>query len=126
MREPKGKRLRLTCGYHGWSYSLDGDLKAIKDPEDFDDFDFSCRNLKGIRCECFGKLIFVNFDDDAVPLLEWLGPVAREWEEFQFDKCRLRLKLQLENCHGGEYRGIPCPQCTSCYSRPATGPPTER
>ena len=24
VTEPKGKRLRLTCKYHGWSYSLDG------------------------------------------------------------------------------------------------------
>ena len=43
VTEPKGKRLRLTCKYHGWSYSLDGDLKAIRDPEDFRDLDFSCR-----------------------------------------------------------------------------------
>ena len=24
VTEPQGKRLRLTCKYHGWSYSLDG------------------------------------------------------------------------------------------------------
>ena len=100
VREPRGKRLRLTCSYHGWSYSLDGDLKAIKDPQDFGDFDFSCRNLKGIRCERFGNLIFVNFDHSAVPLLEWLGPIATEWEEFQFDKCRLSARYSFDlNCN---------------------------
>ena len=87
VTEPKGKRLRLTCKYHGWSYSLDGDLKAIRDPEDFRDLDFSCRSLSGIRCETFGKFIFVNFDPDAISLLDWLGPIADEWREFQFDQC---------------------------------------
>jgi len=96
VTEPKGKRLRLTCKYHGWSYSLDGELKAIKDPEDFRDLDFSCRSLAGIRCETFGKFIFVNFDDAAVSLLDWLGPIADEWREFQFDQCRLSARHSFD------------------------------
>ena len=85
----RGKRPSLTCKYHGWSYSLTGELISIRDQEDFRDFDFSCRGLKSIRCERFGNLIFVNFDPAASTLLEWLGPVADEWQEFQFDQCRL-------------------------------------
>ena len=72
VTEPKGKRLRLTSKYHGWSYSLDGELKAIKDPEDFRDLDFSCRSLRSVRCETFGKFIFVNFDSEAISLLDCL------------------------------------------------------
>ena len=96
VTEPKGKRLRLTCKYHGWSYSLNGELKAIKDPEDFRDLDFSCRSLADIRCETFGKFIFVNFDPDAVSLLDWLGPIADEWREFQFDQCRLSARHSFD------------------------------
>lgn len=84
-----GKRPRLTCQYHGWSYSHDGALLAVRDPEDFRGLDFSCRGLTKIRCERFGNLIFVNFDDQAPSLLDWLGPIAQEWQEFQFDRCRL-------------------------------------
>ena len=40
----------------------------------------------------FGKLIFINFDDDAPSLLDYLGPLAKEWEEFQFDQCRLAAR----------------------------------
>ena len=89
VTEVSGKRPRLTCKYHGWSYSHDGDLLAIRDAEDFRGLDFSCRGLTKIRCERFGNLIFVNFDDEAPTLLQWLGPIADEWQEFQFDKCRL-------------------------------------
>ena len=92
ITEEFGKKPRLTCKYHGWSYSHDGELMAIRDPEDFRALDFSCRGLKSVRCELFGNLIFVNFDDRAVSLLEWLGPIADEWQEFQFDKCRLAAR----------------------------------
>ncbi len=92
VTDAKGKRPRLTCRYHGWSYGLDGRLVAIRDPEDFRNFDFACRGLRGIRCERFGNLIFVNFDDDAPTLLDWLGPIAGEWQEFQFDRCRLAAR----------------------------------
>ncbi|HET6471265.1 MAG TPA: aromatic ring-hydroxylating dioxygenase subunit alpha [Pseudomonadales bacterium] len=92
VTDSSGKRPRLTCRYHGWSYALDGRLLAIRDPEDFRGLDFSCRGLAPVRCERFGNLIFVNFDADAPTLLEWLGPIAQEWEEFRFDRCRLAAR----------------------------------
>lgn len=49
----------------------------------------SCRSLRKVRCERFGNLVFVNFDPAAPTLLDWLGPIAGEWEEFQFGNCRL-------------------------------------
>ena len=95
-----GKKPRLTCPYHGWSYGLDGQLVAIRNPEDFRDFDYRSHGLSGIRCERFGKLIFINFDRNAPALIDWLGAVAPEWEEFQFDKCRLAARHVFElNCN---------------------------
>ncbi len=92
VTEPSGRRALLTCRYHGWTYSQNGDLLSINDPEDFRDLDMSCLSLIKVRCERFGKLIFVNFDDAAPSLLEWLGPIADEWKEFQFDTCRLSAR----------------------------------
>jgi phenylpropionate dioxygenase-like ring-hydroxylating dioxygenase large terminal subunit len=92
VTEKSGRKKRLTCAYHGWSYNHNGDLVAIRDPEDFSDLDLSCRGLKPVRCERFGNLIFVNFDEKAVSLLDWLGPIAEEWEEFQFQNCRLAAR----------------------------------
>jgi phenylpropionate dioxygenase-like ring-hydroxylating dioxygenase large terminal subunit len=100
VTDQSGVRARLTCRYHGWSYGLKGELIAIRDPEDFRNLDFSCRGLRSIRCERFGNLIFVNFDDAAPSLLEWLGPVADEWQEFRFDKCRLAARHIFDlNCN---------------------------
>ncbi len=91
-----GQSRRLTCTYHGWSYNHDGELLGMRDPEDFRNLDKRCRGLQAVRCERFGNLIFVNFDTEAPTLLEWLGPIAAEWEEFQFDKCRLAARAIFE------------------------------
>jgi phenylpropionate dioxygenase-like ring-hydroxylating dioxygenase large terminal subunit len=92
VTESSGRKVRLTCKYHGWSYDHEGELRSIRDPEDFKDLDFSHRSLSKVRCEQFGNLIFVNFDDDAPSLHDYLGPIADEWREFQFDKCRLAAR----------------------------------
>ncbi len=92
VTEEKGRKMRLTCRYHGWTYTHQGELISVRDPEDFSDLDFSCRGLQKVRCERFGNLIFVNFDPAAQSLLDYLGPIADEWKEFQFDKCRLAAR----------------------------------
>jgi phenylpropionate dioxygenase-like ring-hydroxylating dioxygenase large terminal subunit len=92
VTDRSGSKKRFACPYHGWAYSRAGDLVAIRDPEDFQGLDFSTRGLKAIRCERFGNLVFVNFDPQAMTLHDWLGPIADEWQEFQFENCRLAAR----------------------------------
>ncbi len=92
VTEASGRRPLLTCKYHGWTYGHDGALLAVPGEEDYRNLDKTCLSLIGVRCEMFGRLIFVNFDDAAPSLLEWLGPVADDWKEFQFDTCRLAAR----------------------------------
>jgi len=95
--EERGKSARLMCGYHNWTYKTDGSLVGVPEKHDFPaDFDMNCRGLIPVRCEMFGNLIFVNFDSNAVSLIEWLGPVAREWEEFQFGNIRLAARHSFD------------------------------
>jgi Rieske 2Fe-2S family protein len=58
-----GHDARLTCRYHGWTYGLDGSLKAAARVPD--DFDKSKWGLKRLRVAVFAGLIFVSFDEDA-------------------------------------------------------------
>jgi len=100
VTEESGRRPLLTCKYHGWSYSHEGDLIAVPGEEDYSDLDKSCLSLIKVRCELFGKFVFVNFDERGPSLLEWLGPVADDWREFQFDKCRLSARHVFDlNCN---------------------------
>lgn len=84
-----GEARGFVCPYHGWSYTLDGKLTAVRDKRDFVDLDFNCRSLIPVRAEQLGNLIFLNEDPDAQPLMEHLGPLAGELEQFQLDTLRL-------------------------------------
>jgi phenylpropionate dioxygenase-like ring-hydroxylating dioxygenase large terminal subunit len=68
----------LVCGYHGWSYALDGKLVAIPQAKDFGELDRSCLGLKPVRCEAWGTFLFVNLDPRAEPLPEALGVVGED------------------------------------------------
>ena len=101
VTEDFGKSSRLMCGYHNWTYKTDGSLVGVPERQDFPkDFDMSCRGLIPVRCEMLGNVIFVNFDDDAMTLTEWMGPLLDEWDEFAFDRIRLASRYSFElNCN---------------------------
>ena len=89
VRENSGQSRGFVCGYHGWSYTLEGELTAIRDKRDFVDFDFACRALIPVRCETLGNWIFINEDPEAAPLTTSLGPVADELAQFQPENLML-------------------------------------
>jgi phenylpropionate dioxygenase-like ring-hydroxylating dioxygenase large terminal subunit len=97
----RGKSARLMCGYHNWTYKTDGTLVGVPERQDFPpDFDLSCRSLLPVRCERLGQVIFVNFDEGAMPLKQWMGPLWDEWAEFAFDRIRLAARHSFDlNCN---------------------------
>ena len=68
----------LVCGYHGWTYALDGKLVGIPQAKDFGELDRSCLGLKPVRCERWGTFVFVNLDPQAEPLRDALGVVGED------------------------------------------------
>ena len=100
VTELAGEARGFVCGYHGWSYTLDGKLTAVRDKRDFVDLDFSCRSLVSVRCELLGSLIFINEDPEAQPLLDHIGPMAKELEQYGLENLRLVDSRSYEvNCN---------------------------
>lgn len=88
VKECRGKVPGLVCGYHGWTYSLDGKLVGLRDKRDFVGLDMADYPLVPVRCEQFGNWIFLNEDPDAEPLLQHLGPIPGYLEQIQPDQVR--------------------------------------
>ena len=78
----------FTCGYHGWAYDLEGNLKGVRDRRDFPDLEFSCLGLVSVRCERLGCWVFINEDPKAESLSDSLGPVTQQWHQFDPDSIR--------------------------------------
>ncbi len=60
----------ITCPYHAWAYAPDGSLRSARNCEHVQGFDKSDFGLKPVRVEEFCNLVFVNLDEDAMPLAE--------------------------------------------------------
>ena len=88
VHEECGEARGFVCPYHGWAYTLDGRLTAIRDKRDFTEFDFAEQTLVSVRCESLGNLIFVNEDPEAKDLKSSLGPMADELDQYQLGKLR--------------------------------------
>ena len=74
----------LRCGYHGWTYSLDGRLIGTPDVEGVEFFDRSTMGMVPLRVETWEQFIFVNFDAQAEPLAAFLGRIPQQTHGFQF------------------------------------------
>ena len=65
-----GNRKTLQCGYHGWTYDLDGRLRRAPGcgfEEQFDKTEFS---LVAVAVDTWNEFVFVNPDPHAAPLRE--------------------------------------------------------
>ena len=81
LKEKEGCAKSLSCQYHGWTYSLTGQLIGVPDEDSFQDLKKEQHSLVGLRCELWGGFVFINFDQNAPDLIEWLGPIAKRYTE---------------------------------------------
>ncbi|MSQ52107.1 MAG: aromatic ring-hydroxylating dioxygenase subunit alpha [Betaproteobacteria bacterium] len=74
-REPEGNARSYTCFYHGWSYNLDGELDGVPGADAYPkSFNRAEYGLAGVpRVDSYRGFVFLNFDKNAVTLLEYLG-----------------------------------------------------
>ena len=84
-----GSRKVFRCGYHGWTYGLDGGLISAAEfggVESFDPKDFS---LRPVRVAEWSNRIFVNLDDSAEPLAVALGALSEQATRYPFPEMKL-------------------------------------
>jgi phenylpropionate dioxygenase-like ring-hydroxylating dioxygenase large terminal subunit len=80
----------ITCPYHGWSYDLDGRLRAVPDSDRFSQgIDRDVLSLKPVKVELWAGLVWINMDPDAASLAEFLGPVQARLAPYHFERMWL-------------------------------------
>jgi choline monooxygenase len=84
-----GSRKLFRCGYHGWTYDLQGALISATEMEGVEGFRAEDFALMSVRVEEWFHFIFVNLDRDARPLPEVLSELPRQAEKFPFSGMKL-------------------------------------
>lgn len=87
----------MRCRYHSWSYAPEGNLIGAPDMEDTLDFDKSKFGLVPIRLEVWGGFMFINFDNDAIALKDFLGDLIPNTQSYNLDDmvCVRRKTYEL-------------------------------
>src|ERR1043166_6815065 len=94
MTEPEGSAPHLRCPYHGWTYSLAGELKGTPDFAGVCEFERENNGLVPVQVAEWENWVFVDLSRAAKPLDQFLGSNLIE---------QVR-PLQLHNLHWLERR----------------------
>jgi choline monooxygenase len=104
MNEPCGQAQHLRCPYHGWTYSLEGELRGVTDFEGVCHFDRAQNGLVPLRVETWENFAFVNVDPQAAPLDDFLGQLVERAAPLGFGSLKFveRRRYTL-NCNWKVY-----------------------
>lgn len=75
----EGKTHLLRCPYHGWTYSLQGELKGTPDFQGVCHFDRSASGLVPVACAEWEGFVFVRLSEEGPALNESLGPLVEQF-----------------------------------------------
>ena len=94
MTQPCGKTNLLRCPYHGWTYSLEGELKGTPDFSGVRGFEKEKNGLVAIAAEEWESWVFVRLEPEGPSLSRFLGAEL-------VDQCR---PLAFGDLHWAERR----------------------
>ena len=86
-------RKNFICGFHGWTFDLDGTNTYIMDPQDWQNkltAQMTC--LSPVKVDTWGGYIYINMDPDSVSLTEWMGRAGEILGHFELDKMRYKWR----------------------------------
>ncbi|AMA72220.1 MULTISPECIES: aromatic ring-hydroxylating oxygenase subunit alpha [Aneurinibacillus] len=114
-KKEEGNRKVLQCGYHGWTFNLDGSLHKAPNFKDVPDFCSGSACLRSVRVETEASLIFVNLDESAKPLAESYGDFFEDLNRFEFirelKKVRQKTRVIKANWKAFIDNYLECDHC---------------
>jgi choline monooxygenase len=99
-----GSRKLFRCGYHGWTYDLQGKLISAPEFEGQPGFDAADFSLTPVRTEEWCNLIFASLDLPAPAIELQLSELEAQFRSFPFEKMKLLERRTYEmHCNWKTY-----------------------
>lgn len=101
-----GNTSRFICPYHGWTYGIDGSLRAVPSPGGYDgSFDKAEHGLPRVpRVESFQGFIFGTLNPDMPELTDYLGLAGEVLQDFVARAPNGKLEVNA-GAYRSAYRG---------------------
>jgi phenylpropionate dioxygenase-like ring-hydroxylating dioxygenase large terminal subunit len=88
------KRPHIRCPFHGMTFNLDGTLKEIPCRWDFPHLNEDNFGLTEVRSAIWGGFVFINMDDDAPALEDYLEILPDHFRQWPMDDRYVALHTQ--------------------------------
>ncbi len=92
----------IVCPYHGWSYGLAGNLRALPAAKTFPGIDLAQFSLSEVELEVFHGLVFVRLIAGGPSVAEIWGDLSRLLAPFRLEELELAdhgIQTQVWNCN---------------------------
>ena len=96
VTQESGVAKRFICPYHAWGFATDGTLKSVPEAHNFACLDKAEKGLFQVRCETWHNFIFINLDDDAAPLADFMAPFGELIDDFPIDDMVVKDFITME------------------------------
>jgi nitrite reductase/ring-hydroxylating ferredoxin subunit len=91
-----GHRKSFVCGFHGWTYDLDGGCIHIPEQQDWHGaLTPQNTHLAPVNVDTWGGWVWINMDPDCEPLRDYLEPAASMLEPFNLQNMRCKWRKWL-------------------------------
>ena len=93
QRNARGHKANIICGFHAWTFNLDGHCTFIQHQEDWRGALTDDKTRLGeVKCDTWGGWIWINMDPEAAPLAEYLAPIPAMLDPYQLQNMRTRWR----------------------------------
>jgi phenylpropionate dioxygenase-like ring-hydroxylating dioxygenase large terminal subunit len=97
QRNARGSRKAIVCGYHGWTFDIEGRNTYAEHKDDWQGCLSEQRaSLGQVQVDTWGGWVWINLDPAAGPLREYLEPAATLLDPYQLHNMRPRWRRWLE------------------------------
>jgi phenylpropionate dioxygenase-like ring-hydroxylating dioxygenase large terminal subunit len=89
-------RKSFVCGFHGWTYGLDGQCIHVPEEQDWQGVVTADNTHLGkVNVDTWGGWIWINMDPDCEPLRDYLEPAATMLDPFGLQNMRCKWRRWL-------------------------------
>jgi phenylpropionate dioxygenase-like ring-hydroxylating dioxygenase large terminal subunit len=88
-----GTKVNFVCGYHAWTYNLEGRCTYIEHKDDWQGALSDERTSLGkVHVDTWGGWLWINLDPDCGPLADYLDPLPEMLDPFEPQNMRFRWR----------------------------------
>src|SRR5437667_6538749 len=96
LENRNGQLSAIQCPYHAWTYDLNGRLIGAPHMDEVPGFDKADYSLRAVNLALWEGFIFINLDENAMPLEEWFAELNGKFSHWNMSILRPAKRVEYD------------------------------